>query len=370
MNENLVALKLCRAKNATLCPILVLTTRFFGITQSLTTGKTGSLIRPLMSISRDDVKKLCRFWELPIYPDVTNQKIAFTRNRIRKQVFPALRLALNPQIDNVLSQSAEILLADRLHGDLLASKLSRASQPIAALGGSRPAQAGGSPTKCQADVLLIRRIGIGVKVPCYGLPLAFNGYLAHSAPRRWDCIALQCVHPSSRTPNSSDGTPNPSLHPMHPIGMQGMHGTPNPCEACEACPLVGRGWPANPCEAGEACEACPREALGCKTFSPQTRFAERLGPREGYPPKACYALTFEPPNGRTLGGGSCPPVACGCQAAWLRLPGVSEFEMIETNCHGQKRCARLLFQQSTCLFLPQVGGVFVNSAPSLTRKVY
>lgn len=265
-------LKLCRVRDATLRPILVLTTRFFGTTGSLTAQRTGSLIRPLMSISRDDVKKLCRFWELPIYPDVTNQEIAFTRNRIRKQVFPTLRLALNPQIDNVLSQSAEILLAERLHGDLLASKLSRASQPIAALGACRPAQAGGGPTKHQ---------------------------------------------------------------------------------------------------------------------SPQNCFDARVGPSEGYTLKGYYALPFEPPNGRTWGGGSkvtlaslamhaqqgprggsCTPVACGSQAAWLRLPEMGGFEMIDKNCHWQKRCGRLLFQRSTCLFLPQVGVVFANSAPPLTRKIY
>ena len=130
MNNKSLALKGGRARDVTHCHFLALTTRFFRINASLPPRGTGSLIRPLMSLNRYDVKKLCQFWEMPIYPDATNQEIAFSRNRIRKQLFPALRLALNPQVDHVLSQSAEILLAERLHADLLLSKLWRTSQPI------------------------------------------------------------------------------------------------------------------------------------------------------------------------------------------------------------------------------------------------
>ena len=219
---------------AGLCRIVTLCMKFFGITQSLTARRTGSLIRPLMSISRDDVKKLCRFWGLPIYPDVTNQEIAFSRNRIRKQVLPALRLALNPQVDNVLSQSAEILLAERLHGDLLASKLPRASQPLRWLGAYHPAQAGYGPT----NYLATRRIDDKAKAPYHGLPFSF--------------------------------------------------------EACEA-----------------------------------------YGPH----------------------------------AAWLRLPEMGRGEMIRKTCHEKKKCGRLLLQRSGWLFLPQVGGLFVDSAPGLARTL-
>jgi hypothetical protein len=214
--------------------IVTLCMKFFGITQSLTARRTGSLIRPLMSISRDDVKKLCRFWGLPIYPDVTNQEITFSRNRIRRQVLPALRLALNPQVDNVLSQSAEILLAERLHGDLLASKLPRASQPLTWLGAYHPAQAGYGPT----NYLATRRIDDKAKAPYHGLPFSF--------------------------------------------------------EACEA-----------------------------------------YGPH----------------------------------AAWLRLPEMGRGEMIRKTCHEKKKCGRLLLQRSGWLFLPQVGGLFVDSAPGLARTL-
>ena len=219
---------------AGLCRIVTLCMKFFGITQSLTARRTGSLIRPLMSISRDDVKKLCRFWGLPIYPDVTNQEIAFSRNRIRKQVLPALRLALNPQVDNVLSQSAEILLAERLHGDLLASKLPRASQPLRWLGAYHPAQAGYGPT----NYLATRRIDDKANAPYLGLPFSF--------------------------------------------------------EACEA-----------------------------------------YGPH----------------------------------AACFRLPEMGRGEMIRKTYHEEKKCGRLLLQRSGWLFLPQVGGLFVDSAPGLARTL-
>ena len=121
-----MTLELGRARDASLC----FSTTFFGLNRSLASRRMGSLIRPLLSINRNDVKKLCRFWGLPIYPDVTNQTVAFSRNRIRKQLLPALRVALNPQVDSVLSQSAEIMLAERLQQDLLALKLLRAYQYV------------------------------------------------------------------------------------------------------------------------------------------------------------------------------------------------------------------------------------------------
>jgi hypothetical protein len=39
--------------------------------------------------------------------------------------------------------------------------------------------------------------------------------------RAWACIALQCVHPFSETPNPSDGTPNP-CEACEAYGMQGL----------------------------------------------------------------------------------------------------------------------------------------------------
>lgn len=231
-----------------------------------------------MSISRDDVKKLCRFWELPIYPDVTNQEIAFSRNRIRKQVLPALRLALNPRMDNALSQSAEILLAERLHGDLLASKLPRASQLVAWLNGYRPATSGNGPRK-QPCCATTRKIGDRAEALYHGLPLALKACPFHGTPKRstklsplWHC--LQCTDPAS-------------VRSVRPSLVR-------PCEAC----------------------------------------GSRL-----------TRLRF--PN---------------------RFPKMGEVERRKKACHKRKSCGRLLLQCSRCLFLPQIGGLFVHSIPSSARS--
>lgn len=70
------------------------------------------LIRPLTTLHRGDIKKLCFFWTLPFYPDKTNQQLTFQRNRVRKQLLPSLKYFLNPQLDKALFQLSEILASE------------------------------------------------------------------------------------------------------------------------------------------------------------------------------------------------------------------------------------------------------------------
>ena len=74
--------------------------------------KNFSTIRPLLSISRFETGKFCDFWELPIYPDLSNKKVHFLRNRVRKQLLPTLKLFFNSRIEAVLLQFAEIIEAE------------------------------------------------------------------------------------------------------------------------------------------------------------------------------------------------------------------------------------------------------------------
>ena len=60
------------------------------------------LIRPLLSITRLDTLSICAGLKLPIYPDKSNIKTYFLRNRVRKQLLPAIRVLLNPQFDEML----------------------------------------------------------------------------------------------------------------------------------------------------------------------------------------------------------------------------------------------------------------------------
>ncbi|RYY00111.1 MAG: hypothetical protein EOO35_00560 [Cyanobacteriota bacterium] len=81
------------------------------------------LLRPLLEITRFDLKKLCLIWNLPVYPDVTNQNFTSTRNRIRLQLLPILRFFFNPQIDTILTQFAQINLQEQGYLNYLTTRL-------------------------------------------------------------------------------------------------------------------------------------------------------------------------------------------------------------------------------------------------------
>ncbi len=81
------------------------------------------LLRPLLEITRFDLKKLCQIWNLPVYPDITNQNFTSTRNRIRLQLLPILRFFFNPQIDTILTQFAQINLQEQNYLDYLSIRL-------------------------------------------------------------------------------------------------------------------------------------------------------------------------------------------------------------------------------------------------------
>jgi tRNA(Ile)-lysidine synthetase-like protein len=69
------------------------------------------LIRPLLCITRDEVEAYCDERGLTYRIDATNAACEFTRNRVRRQVLPALR-AINPQVVEAIARAAEHLAAD------------------------------------------------------------------------------------------------------------------------------------------------------------------------------------------------------------------------------------------------------------------
>lgn len=81
------------------------------------------LARPLLSVHRFDLKKLSIFWNLPIYPDKSNQTKNYYRNRIRKQLLPTLRFFFNPQIDNIFFQFSEITSTEQIYLDIILNRL-------------------------------------------------------------------------------------------------------------------------------------------------------------------------------------------------------------------------------------------------------
>ena len=85
--------------------------------------KKSFLIRPILLLDRFDLKKLLLFFNIPIYPDDSNQKKIYYRNRIRKELLPTLKFFFNPQINTSLYQFSVILLEEQFHLNLLLKEL-------------------------------------------------------------------------------------------------------------------------------------------------------------------------------------------------------------------------------------------------------
>lgn len=71
----------------------------------------GNVIRPMLTLTRQEVEAFLAEWSLPHIEDSSNQSDAFLRNRIRRQVMPLLT-AENPRLAESLSQMALRLRED------------------------------------------------------------------------------------------------------------------------------------------------------------------------------------------------------------------------------------------------------------------
>lgn len=71
-----------------------------------------TLVRPLLNFTRQATADFCKEHSLPVWEDSSNQDLSFRRNRIRQELIPYLRSHFNPQLENALSQMAEITAAD------------------------------------------------------------------------------------------------------------------------------------------------------------------------------------------------------------------------------------------------------------------
>lgn len=73
---------------------------------------TVSLVRPLLSFSRQETSEFCQQHNLAVWEDSTNQSLNFRRNRIRQELLPYLREHFNPQVERALAQTLEITAAE------------------------------------------------------------------------------------------------------------------------------------------------------------------------------------------------------------------------------------------------------------------
>ena len=70
------------------------------------------LVRPLLNIYRQETLEFCQHFDLPIWFDAVNNDPKYARNRIRRDLIPYLKNNFNPQVENSLAQTAELLKAD------------------------------------------------------------------------------------------------------------------------------------------------------------------------------------------------------------------------------------------------------------------
>ena len=88
------------------------------------------IVRPLLSVSRTGITELVADKGWPFYPDPSNERDEFTRNRIRRQALPLLRKVVNPQVEAALGRAASLLRDDE---DWLGEISSRRFREIASV---------------------------------------------------------------------------------------------------------------------------------------------------------------------------------------------------------------------------------------------
>ena len=82
-----------------------------------------SLIRPILEVYRQETQEFCVQFDLPVWFDAVNKSDRYARNRIRGELIPYLQQRFNPQVENSLAQTAEILRADLAYLENTADQL-------------------------------------------------------------------------------------------------------------------------------------------------------------------------------------------------------------------------------------------------------
>lgn len=121
-----------------------------------TAARTGSILRPLLSVSRSEVEDFLRSRGQPWRTDSTNADIAYTRNRIRHELMPQLR-TFNPSIDQTLANLAELAREEEARWqaelDRVLPQLLLPGKPVRGGGRSVPTAPGASSLAIELDRL-------------------------------------------------------------------------------------------------------------------------------------------------------------------------------------------------------------------------
>jgi len=81
------------------------------------------LVRPLLDFTRAETAQFCQDAQIIFWEDRTNDDWHYARNRIRQELLPYLQTHFNPQVEQALAQTAELLRADVEYLENTASQL-------------------------------------------------------------------------------------------------------------------------------------------------------------------------------------------------------------------------------------------------------
>jgi tRNA(Ile)-lysidine synthase len=85
-------------------------------------AENGKLLRPLLSITREETESACKEWGLDFWNDPHNLNTDFTRVKVRREVIPYLEEHLDPGISRALVRTAALLRDDADALDLWAER--------------------------------------------------------------------------------------------------------------------------------------------------------------------------------------------------------------------------------------------------------
>lgn len=91
------------------------------------------LVRPLLEFTRTQTGQFCQEQQLNVWLDSTNQDLKYARNRIRHELLPYLH-HFNPQVEQSLAQTAELLQAEVEYLEQAAHELKQQAMQQATLG--------------------------------------------------------------------------------------------------------------------------------------------------------------------------------------------------------------------------------------------
>lgn len=70
------------------------------------------VIRPLLSVPLEEIKKYCKIHDIAYHHDRTNDDVSYARNKIRKELIPYLQENYNVQIVTTITRAAETIADD------------------------------------------------------------------------------------------------------------------------------------------------------------------------------------------------------------------------------------------------------------------